>query len=58
MLPLGGILIALFVGWRLKPEYLQSELTFGSPLLATAWLWLMRIVAPLAIFLVLVTSLT
>lgn len=58
LMPLGGILIALFVGWRLKPEYLQSELEFGSVALSHAWLWLVRVVAPVAIFFVLVSSLT
>ena len=57
MMPLGGILIALFVGWRMKPEFIKENLAFGSPLLATLWLWLMRVIAPVAILAVLITSL-
>ncbi len=57
LMPLGGILIALFVGWRLQPESLADELSFGSPLLFRAWLWMIRIVAPLAIVAVLYSSL-
>ena len=57
MMPIGGILIALFVGWRLRPEFIAANLAFGSPLLARTWLWMLRLVAPLAIFGVLVTSL-
>jgi len=57
LMPLGGILIALFVGWRLKPEYLKSELGFGSEIMSNAWLWLVRVVAPLAILGILITSL-
>ncbi len=57
MMPLGGILIALFVGWRMRPETIRENLAFGSPLLATAWLWLMRVIAPVAILAVLITSL-
>jgi NSS family neurotransmitter:Na+ symporter len=57
LMPLGGILIALFVGWRLKKEHLESELSFSSPLVAQTWLILMRFVAPAAILWVLYDSL-
>jgi len=57
MMPLGGILMALFVGWRIKPEALSSDLSFGSPTLFNAWLWMIRVIVPLAILWVLVTSL-
>ncbi len=56
MMPLGGILIALFVGWRLRPEMLADELSFGSPLLFRLWLWMIRIVAPVGIVAVMVSS--
>jgi NSS family neurotransmitter:Na+ symporter len=49
MMPLGGILMALFVGWLVKPTVLAEDLSFGSSLLANAWLWMIRIVVPLAI---------
>ena len=58
LMPLGGILISLFVGWRLKREYLESELGFGSPVIAHVWLVLVRFIAPLAILFVLIDSLT
>lgn len=58
LMPLGGILIALFVGWRLKREHIESELNFGSPVVAQTWLILMRFVAPAAIMWVLYDSLT
>jgi len=57
LMPLGGILIALFVGWRLKREHLENELSFGSPVVAQAWLVLVRFVAPAAILWVLIDSL-
>jgi len=57
LMPLGGILIALFVGWRLKREHIDNELSFGSPLVARLWLLLIRVVAPLAIFDVLLSGL-
>ncbi len=58
MMPLGAILIALFVGWRMKPEVLETELNFGSPWLFRTWVWLIRVVAPLAILGILISGLT
>jgi len=58
MMPLGGILIALFVGWRVKLEHLENELSFPHPLMAKVWLVLIRFVAPAAILWVLISSLT
>ena len=42
MMPLGGILMALFVGWLVKPSVLMEDLSFGSRLMANAWLWRIR----------------
>ena len=49
MMPLGGALIALFAGWRMKRALLQGELGWRDGPLFTIWLWLLRVVAPLAI---------
>jgi len=57
-MPLGAILIALFVGWRMKPEVIESELDFGRPWLLRTWMWLIRVVAPLAILGILISGLT
>jgi NSS family neurotransmitter:Na+ symporter len=57
LMPLGGILMALFVGWAVKPAVIAEDLTFGDPVLFKVWLWMIRIVAPLAIVGVLYTSL-
>ena len=56
MMPLGGILMALFVGWRIKPSVLAEDLSFGSTVLFNVWLWMIRVVVPLAILWVLYTS--
>lgn len=58
MMPLGAILIALFVGWRMKPEVLASELDFGQPWLFTSWIWMIRVIAPLAILGILISGLS
>ena len=57
MMPIGAILIALFVGWRMKPEMIEGDLSFSHPLLFKAWLWIMRVVAPIAILGILVSGL-
>lgn len=49
LLPLGGIFIAVFLGWRVKPTVLAEELSFGRPALFKVWLWTIRVVVPLAI---------
>jgi len=48
-MPVGGILIALFVGWRMQVATLQEELPLMGPGLFQVWLWMIRVVAPLAI---------
>jgi NSS family neurotransmitter:Na+ symporter len=54
-LPLGGLLIAIFVGWFVPKERTREQFTAGSSLagLYTPWLLLIRFVVPVAIFLVL-----
>lgn len=57
LMPLGGILIAVFVGWRLRPDVLTEELSFVSPTVVKIWLWMIRIIAPVAILGVLYSNL-
>lgn len=49
MMPIGGLLLALFVGWRIRPEAIRQELQIKNPALFRAWFWLLRWVAPLSI---------
>ena len=58
LMPLGGMLIALFVGWRMRPAVLEAELNFGRRLMLRAWLFLLRFIAPLSIFAILVNGLS
>ena len=57
MMPLGGILMALFVGWRIKPAVLMEDLSLGARGLFNTWLWMIRVIVPLAILWVLYSSL-
>lgn len=55
MLPLGGLLIALFTGWVVKQTLLKDELGSLSPAALSLWRWLVRLVAPLLVLAVLIT---
>ncbi len=55
MLPLGGILMAIFTGWLLDVKILQQELGWDiNSRWFRVWRFLLRFVAPVAIFLILV----
>lgn len=55
MLPLGGLLIVLFVGWRLDRAIISEEFA-GSESLGKILLLLTRFVAPIFVTIVLITS--
>ena len=54
MLPLGGLFIALFVGWVMKPEVVDAEIDMQNSSLRTAWWFVLRYIAPAAVALVFV----
>ena len=49
LLPLGGLLIAVFVGWFVSRQASTEELEFSHPLLFKLWLILIRYVVPPAV---------
>ncbi|MGB1093003.1 MAG: sodium-dependent transporter, partial [Oceanobacter sp.] len=49
LLPLGGILIALFVGWFMRRESIDAEMRLKPAWLASGWLFVLRYVSPLAV---------
>jgi NSS family neurotransmitter:Na+ symporter len=57
MMPLGGLLLAIFSGWMIKPEALREQLQIKNPALFRVWFWLLRWVAPISIALILYSSL-
>jgi NSS family neurotransmitter:Na+ symporter len=56
MLPLGGILVCLFVGWRWRPDEACATADLNGPALRAIWLWSLRLVAPAMILFVLLDS--
>lgn len=62
LLPVGGLLVVLFVGWRISKEDLHDELTSGATVKLSDWLFkailfIIKYVAPVAILIVLINSL-
>lgn len=53
LLPVGGILVCLHVGWYLKPSQAVAAAGFSEGARGRIWLWLLRIVAPATIALIL-----
>lgn len=49
LLPVTGILTALYVGWRLDRGFVLGEVGFRGGLAGTVWLWLVRIIVPVTI---------
>ena len=54
MLPLGGLLMAIFVGWLMKKETSMAELDIHDPLHVgyRVWQFLVKFIAPLAVIIV------
>src|SRR5581483_11368205 len=46
LLPLTGLLLAVFAGWVLRPEATRAALGLRSACAHDAWLWSLRIVVP------------
>lgn len=52
MLPLGGLLIAIFAGWAMKRSSTQDELAIAPNIVYQGWRFLIRYITPTAIILV------
>jgi len=57
MLPVGGVLIAVFAGWVMKKENSEAELALADPRHYNAWRILVRYVAPIGVGLVFLDAL-
>jgi NSS family neurotransmitter:Na+ symporter len=57
LMPLGGMLYALFAGWWLTKETCLEEIGLGDGAMFKLWLLLVRVVAPLAVAAVFVFNL-
>mgnify|MGYP001271641810 CR=1 FL=1 len=57
LLALAGLLVALFVGWRWGRHNALAAADLDRAAVGAAWLWLLRVVAPLVIGLILLNAL-
>src|SRR5690606_23310807 len=56
MLPLGGLLIALFVGWKLLDRNVLHETSTESPALIRWWKPVLKYISPIAVLIVLING--
>lgn len=56
ILPLGGLLIAIFVGWIMKTDVARHELQQDSPFLFNLWRFILRFFAPVAVLIIIVNG--
>ena len=52
MLPVGGLLIAVFAGWIMYPDSTEREFSFQNRYLFPAWQVMVRYVSPFLVFMV------
>lgn len=58
MLPVGGILLAVFVGWKLRRSVVDSIISGGTDtVFCRCWFFILRYIAPCAIILILLMAL-
>jgi len=57
MMPLGGLLLAVFVGWRISPKAVAAETDIRNPAVFKVWFWLLRWVVPISIGLIFISNL-
>jgi neurotransmitter:Na+ symporter, NSS family len=56
LLPLGGLIIALFMGWGWKKSDALADSDFGDTAIGNAWVFTLRYIAPIAIFVIFLAS--
>ncbi len=57
LLPLGGIMITIYVSWLVSKENIDSELKIKSAILRKIWYFSARIIAPIAVIFVMLNAL-
>ena len=49
LLPLGGMLIAIFVGWFMKKELITTEVGYVNPIIFKLWRFFIKFIAPVSV---------
>ncbi len=56
LLPIGGILIAVYVGWKVERSAALKESELGDSKIGSTWIWLLRTVAPITVLAILLQA--
>jgi len=54
LLPMGGLLTAIFVGWVMKRELAAHEMQQDHPRLLAVWRWVLRYISPILVLMIIV----
>lgn len=54
LLPSGGLLTAIFVGWIMKRELAAHEMQQDHPTLLAVWRWVLRYISPIAVLAIII----
>lgn len=57
MLPLGGLFIAVFVGWFMSSDIIRKEMKMKNETVFTVWRFVLRFISPVAISLIFINGL-
>jgi len=57
LLPLGGIMITIYVSWLISKESINKELNIKSNILRYIWYFSARFIAPIAVIMVMLNAL-
>ncbi len=57
MLPTGGLIIALFVGWKMKKNIIESENFNSKDWYYNAWRFILRFITPIAVIIIILHGL-
>ena len=56
LLPLGGMFIAIFVGWFMKKELIDEEVGYVNPIIYKMWRFFIKFIAPVSVALIFISQ--
>ncbi len=56
LLPLGGMLIAIFVGWFMRKELITNEVGYVNPVIYKLWRFFIKFIAPTSVALIFISQ--
>ena len=56
LLPLGGMMIAIFVGWFVKKDLIINEVGYVNPVIYKLWRFFIKFIAPASVALIFISQ--